>query len=225
MKKLIGSLLMAASLPALADGQAVIQAMSPDSDEQTDMSVRWADDNLRMDFPGEQAGYMLIQGDKGHMVTEAEDQTIIMDLSMLSELAKQMSGEQENPAGASSLEQLEATGDTETVAGIEGEVYAIAWTDNGGNSHEETIVLSDNTQVRELLDAFHNYQKALIGEPDPIAEALEALGMGMLRQGDSFLIVSVNDETPDTSIFTLPEDGVTFEEMIRDAMQDPDTEE
>lgn len=219
MKKLIGGLLMAVTLPALADGQAVIQATSPDSNDQVDMNVSWADDNMRLDFPGMQEGYMLLQGDSGYMITEAENQKIIMDIGMLAELAKQMTGEQQSMIGAASLEKLEATGKTETVAGIEGEIYDLVWTDNGGNSHEETIVLSNNTQARELLNAFHSYQKALIGEPDPIAEALEELGMGMLRQGDSFLIVSVNDETPDASIFTLPEDGMTFEEMMKDALK------
>ena len=220
MKKLVGGLLMAVSLSALADGQAVIQAESPEGGGQTNMDVRWAGDNLRLDFPEQQEGYMLLQGDKGYMVAEAEGQKIIMDLSTLKDMAEGMSGEQLNEAAARTLESLEATGDTETVAGIEGEIYNIQWTDNGGNSHDETIVLSDNAQARELLDAFHSYQKSLMGKPDPIAQALEERGMGMLRQGDSFLIISMTDATPDASIFSLPEDAVTFEEMMQKAMQD-----
>lgn len=220
MKKLVGGLLMAVSLPALADGQAVIQAASPDDGSQASMDVSWAGDSMRLDFPEQQEGYMLLQGDKGYMITRAEGQKIIMDLGMLKELAEGMTGEQANTAAARSLDSLEATGETETVAGIEGEVYSIEWTDNGGTSHAETIVLSDNVQARELLDAFHSYQKSLMGEPDPIAQALEERGMGMLRQGDSFLIVSISDASPDTSRFKLPEDAVTFEEMMQKAMQD-----
>ncbi|WP_027967748.1 hypothetical protein [Halomonas halocynthiae] len=219
MKKLIGGLLIAASLPAFADGKAVIQATSPESNDQVDMSVSWLEGNMRLDFPEQQAGYMLLQGDKGYMITDAEGQTIIMDISKLSALAKQVTGEQENLTDAASVEQLEATGETETIAGIEGEVYDLVWKDNSGNTHEESIVLSDNTQARELLTAFHSYRKALLDKPDPIAEALEERGMGMLRQGDSFLIVSINNETPDKSIFTLPEDGLSFEEMMQNALK------
>lgn len=219
MKKLVGGLLMAVSLPALADGQAVIQTDSPESGNQTQMDISWAGDNLRMDFP-EQQGYMLIQGDTGYMIAETDGQKIIMDLSTLKSMAEGMGSEQIGEDAARTLDSLDATGETETVAGIEGEAYRIQWTDNAGNSHDETIVLSDNAQARELLDAFHNYQKSLMGEPDPIAQALEERGMGMLRQGDSFLIVSMSDATPDTSRFDLPEDGVTFAEMMQEAMQD-----
>lgn len=220
MKKLVGGLLMAISMSALADGQAVIQAEAPEDGDQTSMNISWVGNDLRMDYPDQQAGYMLLQDGKGYMVSENEGQKIIMDLSMLKDLAESMSGEQANAASARSLESLEATGETETIAGIKGEVYQIQWTDNGDNTHNETIVLSDNPQARELLNAFHSFQKSLMGEPDPIALALEERGMGMLRQGDSFLIDSISDDIPNANLFTLPEDGVTFEEMMRKAMQE-----
>ncbi|KGE78836.1 hypothetical protein CVH10_08000 [Halomonas sp. ND22Bw] len=221
MRHLVTGLLLAASLPALADGQATLESRS-DQGNAT-MEVRWAGDDLRMDFPQQaQAGFMLLKDGNGYMVTRMQGQTLVMDMARLKQMAESMGGDQAmagvTSQQADSVERLEATGERETVAGLEGEVYALTWTDKAGNAHDDTLVLSDDDQVRELMRAFHAYQRTMTGEPDPIASALEEEGLGMLRFGDRFRIASLSDEAPAASAFELPEDAMSMEDMMNRAL-------
>ncbi|RTR06959.1 hypothetical protein [Halomonas nitroreducens] len=220
MRHLVTGLLLAASLPVLAAGQATLETRS-DQGGAT-MEVSWADDDLRMDFPQQaQAGFMLLKDGKGYMVSQMQGQTMVMDMAKLREMAESMGGDQAN-AGiasqqASAVDALEATGEQETIAGLEGEVYRLQWTDKAGTAHDDEMVLSENPQVRELMASFHAYQQSMTGEPDPIATTLEERGLGMLRFGDRFRITRLSDATPDGEIFQLPEDAMTFEDMMRSA--------
>ncbi|MCK2184141.1 hypothetical protein [Halomonas getboli] len=221
MRHLMTGLLLAVSLPALADGQAILESQSGQGNAT--MQVSWAGDDLRMDFPQQaQAGYMLLKDGKGYMVSQMQGQTMVMDMARLKEMAESM-GNDQAVAGltsqqADSVESLEATGEQQTVAGLEGDVYQLAWTDKAGNAHDDTLVLSDDARVRELMSAFHAYQRTMTGDPDPIAMALEERGLGMLSFGDRFRIASLSDETPAASRFTLPEDAMTFEDMMNQAI-------
>ncbi len=221
MRHLVTGLLLAASLPALADGQATLESRS-DQGNAT-MEVSWAGDDLRMDFPQQaQAGFMLLKDGQGYMVSQMQGQTMVMDMARLKEMAESMGGDQAvgglTSQQAASVESLEATGESETIAGLEGEVYRLSWTDKAGTAHDDTLVLSDDAQVRELMTAFHAYQQTMTGEPDPIATALEERGLGMLRFGERFRIAEMRDTTPPASAFELPEDAMTLEDMMREAM-------
>ncbi|WP_163559358.1 hypothetical protein [Halomonas sp. NO4] len=219
MRALIAGLLMATALPALADGQATMESGS--GQNHATMEVSWAGDNLRMDFPGQpQAGFMLLKEGKGYMVSEMQGQTVIMEMAKLKAMAEGLGGNDAAIAGqqASEVNTLEASGETETVAGIEGEVYQLTWTDKAGNRHEDELVLSDDTRVRELSAGFDAYQQSMTDEPDAIAVALAERELGLLRFGDRFRLTSLSDESPDASRFELPEDAQSFEEMMGSAL-------
>ncbi|ATJ81598.1 hypothetical protein ACFPTY_01330 [Halomonas beimenensis] len=223
MRHLVTGLLLTAALPALADGQATLESRSPQGSAA--MEVQWAGDDLRMDFPQQaQAGYMLLKDGKGYMVSRMQGQTMVMDLARLREMAEEMGGGQAAAGLASqqaaSVDALEATGNQETVAGLEGDVYRLEWTDKAGDVHDDELVLSDDAQVLELMAAFHAYQQSMTGEPDPIALELESRGLGMLRFGDRFRITGLADAAPDASVFALPEDAMTFEDMMRSAISE-----
>ncbi|WP_275285828.1 hypothetical protein [Halomonas elongata] len=215
-------LVMAASSPAMADGSAKLEAQSDQGG--VTMDVRWAGDNLRMDFPDQsQAGFMLLRDGKGYMVSQMQGQTMIMDMAKLKDMAENMGGgEVETMTGqqASQVDALESTGDSESIAGLEGEVYRLQWTDKSGTAHDDEIVLSDDGQVRELMSAFHDYQRTMTGEPDPIATTLEERGLGMLRFGDRFRLAELSDASPAPDIFELPENAKTFEDMMRSAVSE-----
>ncbi|MDR5865402.1 hypothetical protein [Halomonas koreensis] len=223
MRRLVTGLLMAASLPALADGQATLESRS-DQGSAT-MQVRWAGDDLRMDFPQQaQAGFMLLKDGKGYMVSQMQGQTMVMDMARLRDMAEGMGGDKA-AAGltsqqAEAIDALEATGERETIAGLEGERYRLQWTDKAGNAHDDELVLSDDPRVRELMAAFHAYQQTMTGEPDPIATTLEERGLGMLRFGERFRIAELSGETPAASLFVLPEDAMTFEDMLRSTISE-----
>lgn len=222
MRFLIAGLLMATTLPALADGQATME--SGTAENHATLNVSWSGDNLRMDFPGQaQAGFLLLKDGTGYMVSEMQGQTVIMEMAKLKAMAEGMAGDAgADPAianqQASEVTSLDATGETETVAGLEGDVYQLAWVDKAGNAHTDELVLSDNPQVRELSAGFDAYQQSVTGEPDAIAVALAERELGLLRFGDRFRLTSLSTESPAPERFTLPEDAQTFEDMMRSAL-------
>jgi hypothetical protein len=152
-----------------------------------------------------------------------QGQTMVMDMAKMKEMAENMGGGQaETMTGqqAQQVDSLEATGGTETIAGLEGEVYNIKWTDKNGTRHDDELVLTDDAQVREMMAAFHDYQRSMTGEPDPIATELQERELGMLRFGDRFQLAELSDSTPDATIFELPENAKSFEDMMRSAVSE-----
>jgi len=219
MRSLIAGLLMATALPALADGQATME--SGTAENHATVNVSWSGDSLRMDFPGQaQAGFLLLKDDKGYMVSEMQGQTVIMEMAKLKAMAEGMGGADPAIANqqASEVTSLEATGETETVAGLEGDVYQLTWVDKAGTAHTDELVLSDNVQIRELSAGFDAYQQSVTGEPDAIAAALAERELGLLRFGDRFRLTALSTESPASERFTLPEDAKTLEDMMRSAI-------
>ncbi len=141
-------LVMAAASPAMADGRATLEAQSDQG--SVTMDVRWAGENLRMDFPDQsQAGFMLLRDGNGYLVTQVQGQTMVMDMAKLKDMAENMGGsELETMTGqqASQVDALDATGDSETIAGLEGEIYRLQWTDKNGTAHDDEVVLSDDAR-------------------------------------------------------------------------------
>ncbi|GGX88718.1 hypothetical protein GCM10007160_15250 [Litchfieldella qijiaojingensis] len=217
MKYLAAGMMFAAALPALADGKATIA--TTDTQNAMQMVIHWTDDSMRMDFPAQQQGYMLMRDGKGYMVTEQAGQTIVMDMAMLKGMADAMGEANEvNANQAKSVDNLEATGEKETIAGIEGDVYRIQWTDHGGTNHDDEIVLSDKPLGREMLQAFQSYVQIVMDEPDPIGTALLERDLGMLKFGDKFRIVEMADASPDATMFELPENAMTMQDMLQQQM-------
>lgn len=217
MKKLLAGMMLATAVPAFADGTATIAS----NDSQQDMQIQWAGDKMRMDFPSQQHGYMLMRDGKGYMVTQQGGQPLIMDMSMLRDMSDSMGDDTGAMASqAETVDSLEATGETQTVAGLEGEVYRLEWTDRGGQSHEDTLVLSDDPLAHEMLNAFQNYVEAVMGRADPIGKAVLERDLGMLRFGDRFEVADIADTTPDAGTFELPENAITMDQMIRERISD-----
>lgn len=220
MKYFVAGMMFAAALPAFADGKATIA--TTDTQDAMQMVIHWAGDNMRMDFPAQQQGYMLMRDGKGYMVTEQGGQTIIMDMAMLKEMTDAMGDEANavNANQAKSVESLEATGEKDTIAGIEGEVYRIQWVDHGDNTHDDEMVLSDDPLGREMLQAFQSYVEIVMDEPDPIGATLLDRDLGMLKFGDKFRIVEIAEASPAADAFELPENAMTMQDMIQQQMGD-----
>lgn len=220
MRRLVAGVLLAAALPALADGKATITTQ--DAQEPMQMVIHWDDDRMRMDFPSQQQGYMLLRDGKGYMVAEQGGQTIVMDMATLKEMTDAMGDEAGAMSGnqAQSVESLDATGERETIAGIEGEVYRVRWTDRSGNSHDDRLVLSEEPLAREMLAAFQDYVETVMGEPDPIGASVLERDLGMLRFGDKFEVAEIADASPDAAMFELPENAMTMQDMIKQRMGD-----
>jgi len=119
---------------------------------------------------------------------------------------------------AESVESVSATGATEVVAGIEGDLYEITWIDMTGERHTDTMVLSDDPLVLEFNDVFSDL--AGTGETDdPRSAAIVAEGKGLLRFGEMFRVVEINGDTPPSGAFELPADPVDFGDMLQGIQQ------
>lgn len=211
-------LLASAGLPALAGGTATLEATSQGGN--TRMEVRWSGDNMRMDFSNQQGTYMLVRDGKSYSVTNRGGQPMVMDMSSMAKMADAMGGDQ---AGANvgmaagqpkTVQNIEKTGDTATVAGIEGDVYKVEWTDKGGNKHSDTAVLSDDERVIGLTGAFRKFSQASGNDSDPLGQALAGRGLGVLRFGKKFRVASISDKTPAAAAFELPAEPMNMQKMM-----------
>ena len=213
MTRLLALLMVSIATPVFAGGTATIQGVGSgpsDRDMEHSMTVTWQDENTVRLEPEGQPGYMLVRGEKSYSVTSAGGQMMVIDMGQMMSMAGSAgaSGGAEAPtiADAQSVGSIESTGREETVAGIDGEVYEIHWTDASGESHVDEAVLSDEPLLREMTAAFQAFGRALASEGarHPLNEALASRGLGTLRFGDRFEVTSISDETPPDGHFELP---------------------
>jgi hypothetical protein len=214
--------LAALTLPtaaAAAGGSATIESTS--AEESLQFEVNWRDDMVRMDFPQQPDAYMIVRDGKGYSVSSQGGQTMVLDMSSLQKMGQ---GGDKQSAGVGSsefqtLDLLEATGDTVTIAGIEGEIHAIEWTDQQDESHRGTVVLSANPQAQSLTAALRTAAEAMgAAEADPLSEAVLERDMGVLRFDDKFELVSISGDAPAASEFELPAEPMSLQDLMRQQM-------
>jgi len=196
--------------PVLAGGQAVIR--SGGADVQQRMNIAWDGDRVRLDMPNQDA-YMLVLDGKGYSVSDAGGRLIVMDLSSLPQHRGQ--GQSPAPETVARITRLENTGREETIAGIEGEVYEMAWVDGQGTAHEGDAVLTDDDLVREMQEAFWSFSQAVSKQDEEIGTRLREEGLATLRVKQDFVVEEINADTPPAGDFTLPAEPMDMQEMMR----------
>ncbi len=116
------------------------------------------------------------------------------------------------PSGDDTLRQefisAKATGKKETVAGFVGEVYELSWKDKDG-VHTAKSVLSKDPAVVEYSNAWmklaENMAKSMGQKVDnSIGRYLEKQGLGILKMGDDFQVVSIKPGKVNEQDFVLP---------------------
>lgn len=199
--------------PILAGGQAVIRAGAPDAQQQ--MNIAWDDDRIRLDMPGQDA-YMLVLDGKGYSVSRAGGRLIVMDLSSIPQQGVgQGAGQGPIPETVAHITRLENTGKEETIAGIEGEVYEMAWVDGQGNAHEGDAVLTDDKLVREMQEAFWAFSRAISKQDEAIGTRLRDEGLATLRVKQDFVVEEIRAETRPAEAFELPAEPMDMQQMMR----------
>ena len=197
--------LLVFTTPLLAGGQATIR-----SGGSQDVDIAWHRDKVRLDMPGRQ-GYMLVLDGKAYSVSTVGGQTMVMDLSSI----PRQGAQEATPSTVARITRLEKTGGKETVAGIEGEVYRMAWTDGQGNAYEGEAVLTDDALVREMQEAFWAFAQAMTKQGEKIGTRLREEGLATLRVKQDFVLVDISAESRPAEDFTLPADPMNMQEMIR----------
>jgi len=189
-------------VPVPATGQSM-------SGEASDATVIWNDDDaVRMDIKG-QSGYLLMRDDNVYSVSQSGGGAQVMELSGMMKMMQSMGrtaakAGNKNPFGR--VDSVNATGDTETVAGIEGRVYHMSWTSGDGRRQSGDAVLTDNALVVAMTRAYIGVLAGMGGEDtwSAFQNALPGKDRGLLRMGDQFRVGSIRRADPSASTFTLP---------------------
>ncbi len=203
---------------AQADGQLSYTADAGKMGK-LEMTERWQGDALRMDIAGMDA-YMLLRGEEIYSVTAAGGQIMVMPLSQLKEMAGAAGaqGPAADRAGVvfpDSIEAIRETGETREVAGIEGDVYEIEWTDNSGTVRTDTAVLTDDPRMIEHQDLKIRFIRAVSDEdPNTLLAELEDRGLAALSFGARFRVTELTGEAGPEGDFELPAEPMNFGDMM-----------
>lgn len=201
--------------PLFAGGQATIRSGGA---QAQDVTIAWDGDKVRLDVPGQPA-YMLVLDGKSYSVTSAGGQLMVMDLSSLPQHAAPGQGQDQTPGTVARITRLENTGEEETVAGIEGDVYEMAWTDGQGNAQEGEAVLTDDALVREMQEAFWAFSQAMTNQDEEIGTRLREEGLATLRVDQDFVLKAISAETRPAEDFVLPAEPMDMQQMMRGMQQ------
>lgn len=153
--------------------------------------------------------YMLVRGDKLYMVNGAPGQEMVIDASGVLGMIGSMVPD--TGTSASEVGSVEKTGRRETVAGIDGEVWVISYTDGDGNLQSEEVVVSRDARAAEFRQAMEDFSRAMLTAMGQDPESLDAMddtfrdeGVGMLRFGDTMKVVNLSNDSVSESRFELP---------------------
>jgi len=194
------------ALPALA-GTATVTA----GDEGQSMTFEYAGDDLLRMSTSEDT-YMLVRDNTLFIVGNEGGEPMVFNASSM---MRGFSGMMQQAAPAATTNEfvsLKKTGRSETVAGIEGEVYMLTMREEGKERTEE-VVMSDDDRAIEFRDALFMMARATMAaldnpESKANSEEMEAqlrdTGMGILRVGQEMSVSSISGEKVAAARFELP---------------------
>ena len=167
-------------------------------------------DNLRINM-GNQAGYMVKRGNEMFMVTDADGQMMVVSMNQaLGMFAGMAQGATPNTVEGKLL-SMKATGRSETVAGIKGEVYQTRFIDDRGQERSEELVLARDQRAVDfqramfgMIDAMGAAAGADTSAADEMKKKLKSMNMGVLRYGDEMWVANISDRKIDPARFELP---------------------
>lgn len=218
--------LLLAPLPLVAGGKAVIEVGQ--GSDRAHMQVEYDDAGaLRMEAGQLGHSYTLLRDGNLYSVTDQPGQPPrVIDMAAMMRLAGNMAATvNHDPLGATdevaAITRLHDTGRTETVAGIQGRVHQLTYTDEAGSQETVELVLSDDRRVRDMqraMQAMGLVMARAIGQVDAaeanlLQERLDDTGQGMLRYGDQYRLVEVSGQTPPASRFQLPAEPMAIPGM------------
>ncbi|MCP5272624.1 MAG: hypothetical protein H6932_15605 [Burkholderiaceae bacterium] len=201
---------------------------------RAEVTIEWRDvDHARIaiDAAGLPAGtqsYNLMRDGKLYTVTRHEGQVTVMELGAMLRLAGRMVPALKSPGDAADVRDvtaLEPTGRRERVAGVDGTVHTLRYTDDGGAERTQDMVLGDHPTLREMTAVMRRYgqlmQQALGAppaadgdeDPSPLRRAVARQHGGLLRLGTQMTVTVVEGGTPAAERFALPAEPVQLPDM------------
>ncbi|ART80381.1 hypothetical protein [Oceanisphaera avium] len=210
---------------ALAGGKATLvttdQPMQMEGQARgpSTMTLTWRDaKTLRMDVSEAGGGtYLIMRDGKTYSVSQNNGQPIVMDMSAMGGLVKSMlpkGGDRDHPFG--SIDSIKDTNTKETVAGIEGKVYQMQWTDPDGSKQAGEAVLTDDPVVVEMTHAYLGAMSAMVGDEYTrvYQDAMPKDNKGLLKVGEQFYVESISSAEPPASSFELPAEPMDMRNLM-----------
>ncbi|MGQ3057514.1 MAG: hypothetical protein ACT6T0_10010 [Nevskia sp.] len=161
--------------------------------------------------------YSIFRDGKMYSVVNSGGKYTVMDMgSMMKMLGGAVANAAKLDTGLDDIAEyhgLNATGKSETHAGITGEVYTVDYTTRAGKREKIEMVLARNATLVEMgssMAAFSEMMAKAMGQPSdtPGAKALEAefkrKNLGILRVDDGLRVVRVSGSAPAADRFKLP---------------------
>ncbi len=229
MKPLIRSILlvslgMTIVSTSLADGTARFQTADR---SMPSLTFSWqTPERSRLDSPNETAHVLAIDG-KAWGVAKVAGYPVTMDLHQLAGLLGQHNALSQlgpNAIVPTQITSLEATGQRETIAGIEGERYRVSWVDSEGHARIDEAVLTEDLLVNEMQLALLGGMTRAIARGTGATghkgaeQELERRGLAVLRFGDEFRLESISDARQPDERFAMPSKPVDFQQIMRGVM-------
>ena len=193
---------------AAAGARADIAVVSTSEGQQ--MTYEYKGENLRMNTDDDSGTYMLLVDGTLYSVTLSDGEYMVIDVSQAMSMFSGMLQQSTPGAADANVESFEATGRMKTVAGIEGEVYRVTYTDDEGKRHQSDMVLSDDPRALRFRDAVYAMAKSVtksLGEkvdPKELQYKLLEKDMGILSYGEDMTITSVKTTDVADARFVLP---------------------
>lgn len=205
---------------ALAGGMVEFEA--GDGEDRQRVQFEFDGDKLRMTPVAKKGsedamGYAIFRDGKMYSVVDNDGETMVIDMaSMMKMMGGAMANSAQFDTGLDDIAEyhgLNATGRSETHAGITGEVYTVDYTTRAGKREKTEMVLAKNATLVEMstsMTAFSEMMAKAMGQASdtPGAKALEAefraKKLGLLRIEDDMRVVRIDTSTPSAGRFKLP---------------------
>lgn len=201
-----GVLLAAAVLTQAQAGSATIEA--GDGKDRSRVLLEYQGDLLRIEPQGTSQGNgtMIARDGKAFVIAGSS----VFELSsMAGMMGRQAPVPSDAPGNVGQFLGLDATGRSESVAGVSGSVYLMRYLDESGQEHRDELVLSTDKRARELGDAMQQFSRTLqrvlghSAQDGEVQMRAQLQGRGVLRYAQGFRVASFGAE-PAASRFELP---------------------
>lgn len=212
LNQALATLALAALVPAgaWAAGQATLKA---DADT---VRVAWDDaGHLRVDMPGDD-GALISRDGQVYMVTQEGGQPVVMEVGSMMNAFTAMLGQDDHLLDAR-ISDLKPTGQSETHAGIRGQVYVGRLSEGKGQARDIELVLTDHALVNELTGAYMDLVQALMGADrvGALKSQLPAGRRGFLRMDSEITLESISAKAPPADAFTLPAPPTSMADLFK----------
>lgn len=220
-----------------ADASGLVRYAVHDTDPQggrAEVTVEWRDtDHARITIdaaglpPGTES-YNLMRDGRLYTVTRHEGQVTVMELGPMLRLAGRMLPALKHAGDAAEVREvstLEPTGRSERVAGVDGAVYTLRYTDDSGIERSQDLVLGDDPMLREMTAVMRRYGQlmqqatgtpASAGsdeDPSPLRRAVSRQHGGLLRLGTQMTVTVIDRNAPAAGRFALPAEPMQLPDM------------